>query len=282
MGSSRRIEIGVGGRLPADFQEQFRLTQEIVYGYTVPIVVDAPSSDGFGTGVVIEIGPRWFVASAGHVVKCRPCLGLGREVKFSLPLAETNFLSREYIDDEFFDIGFIEIQPNLHHSACPFDALSDIELPLDLLVMLVGHPLDAPDSLRDSVKKQSIIRSWMKTAHVSQLKEVVNDRYTFLFSGNMISLDGDTGRMTQGKGLATPEGFSGGGIWGFRDAETVLGLLTPANMIRLFALEYSWRRNERVYNATPIKYWLKLIHNHYEDLRPLIESRFPSICEVAL
>jgi hypothetical protein len=35
-------------------------------------------------------------------------------------------------------------------------------------------------------------------------------------------------------------------------------------------------------NCTPIRYWVRLVYDHYPDLRGIIEGQFPKISEVTL
>jgi hypothetical protein len=72
-----------------------------------------------------------------------------------------------------------------------------------------------------------------------------------------------------------PEGFSGGGVWelsGFgSDA-----LFVPERGLRLYAL-VSRASNDvrRTVQCVPIRWWLELVRDCYDDLRSIIEERFP-------
>jgi hypothetical protein len=88
--------------------------------------------------------------------------------------------------------------------------------------------------------------------------------------------------MSPRDGHKSPAGFSGGGVWAMRDVSKVQGVIRPSKMLRLFAIDYAWLRDSRQVLCTPVKLWVKLIHNHYPDLHAVIEERFLEIAAMEI
>jgi hypothetical protein len=220
------------------------------------------------------------VASAGHVLKKRPYVAFGQNAQIAVPPPATTFLARECLDPP--DIGFLEISRDTHHSACPFEAFSNVDLPDKLLVMLVGHPLDAPGSSREGVSRRKEVVDLFREAFFCVLKRAEDARYVFDYPEKLLHLDGDSGSMSPRDGYKSPDGFSGGGVWAMRDVSKVQGIIQPSNMLRLFAIDFAWRSGSRQVLCTPIKFWVRLIHNHYPDLHAVIEEQFPEISNLCL
>lgn len=256
--------------------------QETVYSYTVPIVVDCEDERGIavGTGVVIEIGHRTFVASAAHVLEKRPHVLFGREPRLLMPCEPTPFLRREFLDPP--DIGFLEVPNNTHHTACFFESLTDSPPPDNTMMLIVGHPVHAPGSLADKAWEGGRYYELVRASHIGAIKEVQDARYVFDFPEDLLHVDGQTGLMSESKSYKTPEGYSGGGVWAKRALSVIPGLIYPGSRLRLYALDYAWSPKKREAYCVPIRYWVRLVYDHYPDLRSIIEKQFPNIEDVKL
>ncbi len=283
------IRIAAGETMSEKEHHDLLEMQKVVYGYTVPIRVDCfDKVFAVGTGVVIEIGHRTFIASAGHVLSKNPRVMFGENPAFDLDAPATKFLNRDYRDppdDDFseipmtrkLDIGFLEVPNNSHHTACYFKSLTDIEPPPNTLAMIVGHPIDAPGSLADPRWNTGRYFEIVRTAHSGAMKEVRDEKYVFDYSKDVLNLDATTGYMAGAKGFRSPKGFSGGGLWGQRDLGAIEGLIYAGSRYRLFGLDYAWSSTRREAFCVPIRYWVKLVYDNYPDLRAIIKEQFPKI-----
>jgi len=72
--------------------------------------------------------------------------------------------------------------------------------------------------------------------------------------------------------LPEPGGMSGGGLWdqGFGTHD----VWSPTHAF-LFGIQSAWHEGKRYVRAVQIIHWLRLIHQHYPDLRTNLEARFP-------
>jgi hypothetical protein len=266
---------------PPEERKDLLEMQKIVYSYTVPIIVDCEDEHDIevGTGVVIEIGHRTFVASAGHVLSKRPHVLFGTNPRLLMPCEQTAG-RREYRDPP--DIGFLEVPKNSHHRTCYFESLTDSAPPENTLTLIVGHPVHAPGSLADDAWKGGNYFELVRASHMGAIKEVQERRYVFEYPEGLLHVDAKTGLMTESTSYETPGGFSGGGVWAKRALSVIDGLIYPGSRLRLYAIDYAWSRTKREAYCVPIKYWVKLIYDCYPDLHEIIEKKFPKIAEVEL
>lgn len=283
------VPIASGLTLPPKVRMDLRETQEMVYARTVPILVDCEDRDKWlrtGTRIVIEIGSRTFVASAGHVIEERPHVLFGPNPRLLVPCEPTKVRNRQYLRTP--DVGFLEVAKDSHHRVCDFESLTDSPPPENTLMLLVGHPIHAPGSLNDAAWRGGNYYELVRTTHGAAVKEVHEERYVFPFPKKLLNLDSDTSLMTDSDGYETPEGFSGGGVWAKRNLDAIQDIIGPdtiihaGNTLRLYAIDYSRLDLSRLVNCVPIRYWVRLVYDHYADLREVIEKQFPKIKEVML
>jgi hypothetical protein len=234
------VPIASGLTLPPKVRKDLRETQGMVYAYSVPILVDCEDRDKrlrVGTGIVIEIGQRTFVASAGHVINEQPHVLFGPDPRLYVPCEPTPFIRREYCDSP--DVGFLEVPNGSHHRACFFESLTDSPPPENTLMMLVGHPIHAPGSLNDPAWRSGNYFELVRTSHGAAVREVHEDKYVFPFPRRLLNLDSDTGHISDSDGYETPEGFSGGGVWAKRSLDAIQSIIGkdkiihPGNLLRL-------------------------------------------------
>jgi hypothetical protein len=276
------IRFAPGEQVPPDVAKEILEAQEFIFRYTVPIVVDALSEEvpEVGTGIVVDIGHRRFIATAGHVINRRPYVVLGPDFVAETPHDPTAYLAIKHRED--LDIGYLEIPSDAKQTSCPFESLINDPPPANTLLLLIGHPVHAPGSLQETALRGGRVLGLIRTAHGCTIEEVHEDRYVFSFSKDIVDFNPHTGRLTEGTPYISPHGFSGGGIWARRNYETIPGLMHPGNMFRLYAIDYSWIDLKRKLNCVPIRYWVRLVYDNYPDLRDEILTRFPNIETVIL
>ena len=74
--------------------------------------------------------------------------------------------------------------------------------------------------------------------------------------------------------LPEPRGVSGGGLW--------QGTLTKvelwnAEAVRLFGIQNRSNEQEKYVRGCQITHWLRLLYEHYSDLRPVLIAAFPEL-----
>lgn len=284
------VRIAAGETLSHEVRKEREDMQREIYGCTVAIQGDAQdeSEIEMGTGVVVEIGPRTFVATVGHVISKRPRVLFGPEARIELGGKPTAVLKRDFRDpwpnavtgDPHtlkMDVGFLEVAKDSQPKTCYFESLTDAVPPDNTWMMIIGHPVDAPGSLADSVRRNGSTYNLVRTAHSGAIKEVRHGKYVFGYPEELLNFDAKTGHMTDSKSFKTPRGFSGGGLWARRDKSVITGIHYPGSMYRLFGLQYAWSEDLREVYCVPIQYWLKLVYDAYPDLHDIIKSKFPEI-----
>ncbi len=74
--------------------------------------------------------------------------------------------------------------------------------------------------------------------------------------------------------LPDPSGMSGGGLW---DQGFETQLIWKPEGASLMGIQSAWHPKERYVRAVQIIHWLRLVHQHYPDLRNILEERFPEL-----
>jgi hypothetical protein len=87
------------------------------------------------------------------------------------------------------------------------------------------------------------------------------------------------GPFSAGKGLAEPYGMSGGGCWQFPKSFAKSGVWSAEN-IHIYGIQSSWPRKSRFLKAVQIIHWLKLISDHYSDLKQELVERYPRLLQL--
>src|SRR5581483_3628529 len=261
------VPVAAGLTFPKEERDDILEMQKAVYSFTVPIIVDCEDAGEIevGNGVVIEIGSRTLVASAAHVLHRKPHVIFGPNPPFYFPCKPTAFLRREFLDPP--DVGFLEVQKDSHHATCYFESLTDSPPPENTLTMIVGHPIHAPGSLADKKWQTGRQLGLVRASHIGAVRRVEEHRYVYDYPEDLLNVDSDTGLMTESKSYKTPKGFSGGGLWAKRALSVITGVIYSGSRLRLYGLDYEWSREKREAYCVPIRYWVRLVYDHYPDLR---------------
>jgi len=244
----------------------------------------------FGTGVLLQIGDKHFIVSAGHNFDARRMCDLplwvtdGVPGNRLLPVGQVVIRSSEtndpyYRTDESFDSAVCELSSEVAAQIAVnkrFLRLIDVD-PWDRQeprswYMVYGYPtsLSPPDEQTRSIGSAAV--AFATFIYCDERGPL--DNYDRAVS---IALDFDPTNIRDDAGHTAvpphPEGMSGCGIWRLVEAGTDTRLWTP-NEVKLVAIDHALRPRERVLIGTRIKYALQLIYRNHAHLRRAMEMHF--------
>jgi hypothetical protein len=242
------------------------------------------------SGTVITIGDRLFVATAAHAIPNNPegrlwmLPGQPRRAEDGI----LGFVNFGKVASEHPDVGFLELTPEsaagyLEFEPCPIEQIRPVGRGREnKVVVLMGFPAE------NAVPKQ-----WGPSATLLPAKSMAYGTVPLMESEQppippgepaadpsidvFLSYpeDGTTQLETDEPiTLPHPGGTSGGGVW---DLGFEPGALWSPDSAFLFALQSRWSKDHRYLRAVQIIHWLRLIHDHYPDLRSTLEHRFPEL-----
>jgi len=231
-----------------------------------------------GSGTLVNIGTRFFVATAAHnlVDFSDECLILGHTKEVSYK--QLQFERRRPFQNEpepTTDVGYIELSGATAASMPEKDFL-----PLEMIrpfvnswptrVFLAGFPSEL-------VPKELVMRNEFRLRGLGYLTETRNlkaAQYEDVDESRDIHVDYDKRAVfVQNQSVVSmpePYGISGGGLWGLPTMGQGM-LWTPENAM-LIGIDRSWMKHSRVAFCTQIQHWLRLVASDYPDLIPLIDD----------
>lgn len=263
---------------------------EQVRRVTYCLIVDTGDTE-VGTAVAIQLGERFFLATAAHVVD--NVHGVKALVRGQVAHYVSNFVARHCNKD--FNVGLLEVSSSDSHL---FDFLSrdrlceTIEAEHHLPAMVVGFPAQfcKPSKKIDLTSESSlqVVHCDTLTFHTVVLprSEWPSDglpddhgRCRQLVDGHDMLIDytpepevkpfpGKTGGIENPPVECLsldPHGMSGGGIWLAQVAEGKERLNYPD--ARLIGLQIGWHRARHLLRGIRIRNWLDLVRSRYPGLR---------------
>jgi hypothetical protein len=242
--------------------------------YSCGIVDDSTAvPPQFGTAVLIQIGPRLFAATARHCIGRSPLLFWTDEIHLPCPQSAALRL----LVHPQHDVGLIEIENRTEIPRCSIQNLCTEFPPIpreagqarNHFLFVVGDPCFEHQQL--GPRFLAITRTNFRT-HVVRADY---DEYSVHFPTAVYRRDESSGSYESIPMPEKPEGFSGGGLWELCDFGKN-ALFVPEQSLRLHALVSRASDDvRRTVQCVPVRWWLELVRDCYDDLRPLIEDRFP-------
>ncbi len=245
---------------------------------------------GMFSGTFVQIKDRLFICTAAH------CLKDDSLTRYWMVDDETRFhdqprptmiaVHRSATDPP--DVGIVELDfaTFRQHSTKQPCAIDRLRIRgtgrQDYPVTLIGTPGELMQSRRDGklTLADVIGASWNCTTEAPtgavwpKVDPPANPLFDIILdypSGNDTARRLETNTPTT---LPDPEGMSGGGLWDQGFGENALWKPEDAFLI---GVQTSWHANRRYIRAVQIVHWLRLVHQHYPDLRPTLEERFPEL-----
>lgn len=254
------------------YDSEHTLSFQSILRHTVPLLHCHNKGLKLGSGVLVDIGDRSFVATAFH------CIGdaIGNAVVMtdgvgipndgSLPSSPVPILAQG--GDKRLDIGFLEIprgaviRTAYEHEACALGQLYIGPTPSSGNLHLCGWPQYGFEYPDPTTLLQSL------EGLIVQLTGFDTERLRFKFSGEACKRD-DRGQWIR-KATPSPHGFSGGGCWAITKAGES-ELYAPSKTTRLLAIQTHWNTIDEC-TATLIGEWVRIIDQHYPDLQAVLRS----------
>jgi hypothetical protein len=231
-----------------------------------------------GSGVLIEIGERRFVATAYHCLREAVLLTEGMAIPQDNTLPAHRIPILKQGGDFELDVGFMEIANNsviktVHdHYPC---ALKQVYIGPNIQQGMVLHICGWPEYSARQVGLSTIERSLEVIMVRCEGRD--DNRLHFSFGGKSGQWN-DYDEWVE-KDTPTPRGFSGGGCWGIiksKDNE----LYAPSKHVKLIALQSAW--DSVIFGtATLIGEWVRVIVRDYPDLRTVHRGGAPVSLQVA-
>jgi hypothetical protein len=243
-----------------------------------------------GTGVLLRIADRHFVIAAAHVLDFPTIHNIPCDVSAHdqpgppIPLTFVRHLcspippSRRRNDphmrnDDPWDVAVVELTPDLAARLSEtrrFLGLPDLDTAAEFsqgIYYLYGYPNVFVDT---DVQARTVQCKYLSYA-------------TELYTGERDARDSPVdllvvyseGQTFEGEAVSLPwpHGISGGGVWRLADPAKPIDFWRPED-VRLVGIEHRWRRDRGYVRGTCIRHAVRLIHDHYPDLRPAMRIHY--------
>ncbi len=248
---------------------------EVISHHTV-CITSVRKDHQHGTGVAICVLGKYFIITAGHVIKNEdptslrflgrsetPLVNVAKEeigdtiekCKFpthpvALPIA------RHFISDSGADIGILEIDPNVPtEKTFQFHKIKDInqKVPKEGAVVLFGFPGELAQWVkhRETGKVGNLVVPWAEFTQISKpsnnISSSFDERIHFLLDYP----------VSTGEFGVNPHGMSGGGVWSYKKIGKSGEIWAPS--ISLIGIEHTWDKLRKLLKATRIEWILEMI-----------------------
>jgi hypothetical protein len=227
-----------------------------LFNYVVAIVFREDGKDKIGSGVLVNVQGRHFVATAEHCLRenVRVMRPHGRLEEKNIAPARSLLVLRQG-RHETLDVGYLEIvDPRCLE-------LNWGQLDTTLIVGGLAHVVGYPKvmNLIDWERRELSVCA---AAFGSQMIEATDEYLKFVYPVGGFRWDDKAGQWFPSPFPETPEGFSGGGCFGVEQDDR-----RGFTQIRynLLGIDYSWSWDGRWVKVEPIKQWCDLLkrHGHY-------------------
>ena len=230
-----------------------------------------------GSGTLIQIASRFFIATAGHNLAGAPdkCLYMGYSkgmVYEQLPFIRRRPSANEREPGP--DVGYLEILSETAVSMnekefLPLNRIRPFIAAWPTRVFLTGFPAEM-------VPVESAVKNKFNLSAIGYLTEI---RMASKLPGQHnesrdIFIDYELNSVfvekQPGMAMPKPPGLSGGGLWAL-PINYRSELWRPSDTT-LIGIERSWLKNSSCVRCTQIQHWLRLVADDYPDLTEIIDE----------
>ncbi len=247
------------------YDPEHLLSYQSIERYTIPVVHRAEDGQlGFGSGILIDIKDRRFVATAFHCLKEAVLWTDGMDIPKDDTMPVHHVLIKNRGGKEDVDIGFLEIDRGtrirtaIGHEACTLDQLY---IGPNIQVGWPIHVCGWPEYASRLVGPSTIERSLECVIVRCQAADSTYLRFEFAGSAGQWN---DQGKWIM-KSTPSPHGFSGGGCWMITKSKPN-ELYAPTKNTKLLAIQSSWDTIS-VGTAPLIGEWIRAVSGDYPGLR---------------
>jgi hypothetical protein len=233
-------------------REFYSLHLPYLIGYVVPVLQSKKGDVELGSGVLVKVNGRHFVATAKHCIDADVRLIRSYDPTQRVGTVGTRpiqIIARGWHDT--LDLGYLEIE-NPECAELNWDQLCYDRI-VGGMVQVVGYPIALVETNRVVPGKVTEI-SLAAGTFGTTLKEEDDDKITFDYPKIGMRYNIVTGTWYESPFPETPKGFSGGACF---------GVVKPPGPIaqvqyKLLAIQYEWNKRDSVF-AVPISRWCELL-----------------------
>ena len=244
------------------------------------------------SGVLVSIDGHLFVATAAHAVPSQP----GGRLSFVVPKTKAidagtlPILRCGKIESEWPDVGFLELDPAgalpvLRKEAIGLDQIS-LRGPghPECRCLLFGYSSEMmqteqtdPSQLHLTFRPMCYSNAPIKPENWPNVSSAdpASDQTVDIFlpydpEKEMWYYEENEGDDN----LPEPRGATGGGLW---QGSLTKVELWNAEGVQLIGIQSRWNEKEKYVRGWQIIHWLRLLHEHYSDLKPALVAAFPEL-----
>lgn len=241
------------------------------------------------SGTLIAIENRLFIATAAHTIPQNPNGGrlwvLGEKRQYPFNTGALEFI--RYKKAQGVDVGYLELDPDnatnyLECQPCPIERIRTLGPGREQQpVALVGTPNEFVNHGKGPTPKRMIpvvkpfltesvkFEDWPDVTPTNSLPKADIDVFLEFPREGVAELVTNVPLVFE-----TAKGYSGGGVWdlGFESKS-----LWQPTEVSLFGIQSKWDPTRRYLRAVQVIHWLRLVHDDYPDLQPVLKKLFPAL-----
>jgi len=263
-------------------------SSHVLRPFTVAIITPDTGEENVFSGTIIRVGKRLLIATAAHPVR-------NADVSLLRPYAPSvkNRQDKQSIFKSLkfhasLDICCLEVDSQFEesyfgNSFCHLDNIACYGVGRkDKPLLVIGTP-----SCFTKLAKLSMDKSRLQATQLTYLTKVIEEKECpdFVpehFKASDPATDiflqypkgtGKTFKVASDEAieLPIPRGISGGGLW---DLDFNLSELWSPHSAKLIGIQTDWYEETECLRAVQIKHWLRLVYEHFCDLREILIARF--------
>jgi hypothetical protein len=216
--------------------------------FVVPILWNPMNA---GSGVLVDVQGRHFVASAAHCIQSNPLIQIyPTPINVRTPVETKTLRPRSTDWHKNVDIGYVEIEDPGSQALC-WDQLSYAPELLTGQVHVIGYP---KVNVKLDLRRREAL--FGLTTFSTSIIEATPDYLKLRYPVHGSRYDVASRTWIPAQFPETPHGFSGGGVFVVTKAR--IGGLEVVQY-KLVAIQSRWMESERYVKAVPIAWWCDLL-----------------------
>jgi hypothetical protein len=279
------------GKIVVNANDSWAVAQNLSK-HTVAFVDLNRPLEGMASGVLVTIDGHLFVATAAHAVPSQTgcLLSFGVPKTKAIDAGALPILRCGKIASEWPDVGFLELDPAaalpiLGKEAIALDQISlrgpghpecrclAFGYPYDMIRTEGSDPSQLHLTLRPMCYSNAPIKpeNWPNVSLADPASDQAVDIFLPYDPEEEVWYYEENERHDK---LPEPRVASGGGLW--QGSATKVELWN-AEGVQLVGIQVRWNEKEKYVRGCQIIHWLRLLHEHYSDLRPALLAAFPEL-----
>ena len=265
-----------------------------LYRHTAPYVyIDKKKGKEFiGSGTLVKIGDRLLLATVAHTNPRDGTVALIKKSGLMVPEPIFCVIQRVVSNDDEIDVGVFELTAHaitmaglepigidrIHDGGCGNTSIKS---------RLIGYPdewvITAPPL--PNLKRFHALAYGCETIEPSRWGAIPHQNginfddkihVVIHYSDDVVSYDN---KLPVPPGTPNPKGMSGGGLWQRPGPTPDDAIWTPSDLC-LIGIQSDWLEKAGYLRSIQVIHWLKLVSDHFPDLRGELENRFPRLTQI--